>query len=247
MEYARTDIMGMPIRLTLPHEDAVNADRVFTFLTHVDEVFSTYKNTSEISQINRGLLSQEQASDEVKQVFTLAEKTKHETNGYFDIRKPDGTADPSGVVKGWAIHTSAQLLLDAGCTDFMINIAGDIATSGKNPEGGEWSVGIRNPFDASEIVKVLYPHSLGVATSGSYERDTHIYNPHSPHDVLDEIVSITVIADNVLVADLYATASFAMGRKGIEFLENIHGVEGYSIDRTGIATMTTGFSVYTQP
>jgi len=70
--------------------------RIFT---SVDKQFSTYKNDSEIMRINRGEISVENYSKEVKEIFALAEKTKRETSGYFDIKKPDGTLDPSGVVK----------------------------------------------------------------------------------------------------------------------------------------------------
>ena len=57
-------------------------------------------------------------------------------------------------------------------------------------------------------------------------------------------VSLTVIAPNVLEADRFATAAFAMGFKGIYFLEERSGLEGYLIDNTGLATMTTGFDSY---
>ena len=51
---------------------------------------------------------------------------------------------------------------------------------------------------------------------------------------------------NVLEADRFATAAFAMGREGIHFIESLKGFEGYAIDAKGIATMTSGFEVYTK-
>ena len=67
-------------------------------------------------------------------------------------------------------------------------------------------------------MKVLYPKGAGVATSGTYFQGQHIYNPHSPAQKLHEIVSLTVIGPDILEADRYATAAFAMGRKGIIFI-----------------------------
>ena len=96
-------------------------------------------------------------------------------------------------------------------------------------------------------VKVVYPHGKGVATSGSYIRGAHIYNPHAPKQALEDIVSITVVGPDVLAADLAATAAFAMGKQGMAFIEQLPELEGYAIDRSVVATMTSGFSDYTAP
>ncbi|MHB1769929.1 MAG: FAD:protein FMN transferase [Minisyncoccota bacterium] len=241
-------IMGMPIEIEIVHDRADGAlEAAFAHLVAVDEQFSPYKSDSEISRINRGELSQGAATEAMRAVFALAEKTKSETDGYFDIHRPDGTLDPSGIVKGLAIRDVAALLTARGCEHFFVNAGGDIAMRGENPDGGAWSVGIRNPFKHDEIVKVIYPRGKGVATSGSYIRGAHIYNPHAPEEELRDIVSLTVIGPDVLEADRFATAAFAMGKGGIAFIERLPGFEGYAIDAQGIATMTNGFSVFTQP
>ncbi|MHB8661052.1 MAG: FAD:protein FMN transferase [Minisyncoccota bacterium] len=246
-------IMGMPIeieivptspRLRRASEDAL--EEAFAYLVAVDERFSTYKEGSEISRINRGEITPTAASVEMREVFALAEKTKKETNGYFDIKNPTGHLDPSGIVKGWAILNTAALIRKAGHEHFMVNAGGDIATGGKNAERKEWSVGIRNPFKTDEIIKVVYPRGKGIATSGSYIRGAHIYNPHAPEEKLNDIVSITVIGPDALEADRFATAAFAMGKKGVEFIESLPGFEAYAIDARGVATLTSGFGVYTR-
>lgn len=238
--------MGMPIEIEIVggSEVAVALEEVFAYFVLVDEQFSPYKEMSEVSRMNRGDVAKDEASSEMREVLTLAQETKAKTEGYFDIRHPKGHLDPSGVVKGWAIKNAAAIIRAAGHEDFMVNAGGDIATGGKNAEGGEWNIGIRNPFNIHEIVKVVYPRGKGVATSGSYIRGPHIYNPHAPGVVLDEVVSVTVIGSDVLEADLMATAAFAMGKRGIIFIENLPGFEGYQIDKGGIATMTTGFGAF---
>lgn len=241
-------IMGMPIEIEIVGTDVTpTLEAAFAYLVEIDERFSTYKATSEISKINRGEVPLTEMSLEMKEVFDLAEKTKQETKGYFDIRTPHGDLDPSGIVKGWAIRNAATLIHNAGFEHYFVNAGGDIAMSGKNADGKEWSVGIRNPFKTDEIVKVVYPHGKGIATSGSYVRGDHIYNPLSPTDALNEIISITVIGPDVLEADRFATAAFAMGKEGVTFIESLPGFEGYSIDAKGIATMTSGFGEYTVP
>ena len=237
--------MGMPIEIEVVGEEARQAlEDAFAHFVTVDERFSTYKDDSEISRINRGELTHEEASDLMREVFDLAEKTRVETGGYFNIRHPKTHLDPSGIVKGWAVYNAAARIRAAGHEDFMVNAGGDIAVSGRNASGEEWSIGIRNPFNTREIVKVVYPRGKGIATSGSYIRGAHIYNPHTPNEKLDDIVSVTVIGPDVLEADRFATAAFAMGKKGIEFIEYLPGFEGYAIDKDGIATMTSGFAAH---
>ena len=242
-------VMGMPFTLTLADEHATleSVEKLFTYLTAVDERFSTYKDTSEVSRVNRGECSEAQYSSDLRDVLATAEHAKKETDGYFNVCRPDGRLDPSGVVKGWALQKATELLEADGVTNFMLDGAGDIASAGVSPDGTPWSVGIRNPFNHEEVVKVLYPKGRGVATSGTAIRGAHIYNPLAPDTALTDIVSVTVVAPDVLMADLFATATFAMGKQGITLLEQHPDLEGYAIDKHGTATMTSGFPAYTTP
>ncbi len=234
--------MGMPIVIeVLGSNPAAHIAAVFDFLTYVDQTFSTYKPTSDIMRLNRGELSFAQANPDVREIFSLADRTKRETDGYFDIRHR-GQFDPSGVVKGWAIERAGQMLRAAGYQNFFVEAGGDIVAAGQNALGQAWSVGIRNPFHPGEIVKVLRISDGAVATSGTTERGQHIYNPHQPGQALETIVSLTVVGPSILDADRFATAAFAMGSNGIHFIERLEGFEGYSIDRHGQATLTTNFT-----
>jgi thiamine biosynthesis lipoprotein len=85
---------------------------------------------------------------------------------------------------------------------------------------------------------------MGVATSGTYVRGQHIYNPKILGPLETDILSLTVIGPNIYEADRFATAAFAMGREGIVFIERRDGLEGYMIDLNGQATLTSGFERY---
>lgn len=235
-------MMGMPITVEVvdPWVRADALEAVFDYFQYVDEKFSTYKPDSEITRINQGRLSLESASRDMRTVFFLAEKTRLETSGYFDISR-DGMLDPSGLVKGWAIFHAAQLLAERGFENYYVDAGGDIQASGHNAKGQDWRVGIRNPFDQREIVKVLAIRDAGVATSGTYVRGQHIYNPYAAGRPITDIVSLTVVGTNIYEADRFATAAFAMGRDGILFIERQPGLEGYMIDSGGLATYTSGF------
>ncbi len=238
-------LMGMPITVEICSAAAATiVDDVFDYFQEVDRRFSPYRSDSEIAAINRGDVPVKDCSGEMMEVLALAERTKDETGGYFDIRKPDGLLDPSGIVKGWAIRNAAGIVQRACVGDFFIDAGGDIQSCGRNASGLDWSVGIRNPFKADEIIKIVYPRGSGVATSGTYVRGQHIYNPLATGDPITEIVSLTVIGEDILEADRFATAAFAMGRDGIFFLEQTPGLEGYMVDSNGRATPTSGFGAF---
>lgn len=233
--------MGMPVIIEIIDSGATEEafEEVFNYLISVDEQFSVYKKNSEITLYNERKIKEKDLSEEMKNVLKLSEETKKETNGYFDITH-DGKIDPSGLVKSWAIHNAAEILRQKGFKNFYVEIAGDIEVAGLNNEGKKWAIGIRNPFDKAENVKVVYLSERGIATSGTYERGEHIYNPKE-NKVAKEIASITVIGPNIYEADRFATACFAMGKEGIYFIEELLGFEGYMIDNNGVAIMTSGF------
>ncbi|MCB9450597.1 MAG: FAD:protein FMN transferase [Anaerolineaceae bacterium] len=238
-------LMGMPITVEIvdASADAGAFDAVYDYFNYVDQTFSPFKETSEVSRINRGELALADACEDMQIILELAEQTKQETNGFFDVWH-NGKFNPSGVVKGWAIDEAASLLYYRGFQHFYVDAGGDVQVYGRNAHGQPWRVGICNPFDLSQIIKTVTLDDRGIATSGSYMRGDHIYNPQNDADKLDEIVSITVIGPDILEADRFATAAFAMGKEGIYFIESRPGFEGYMIDRGGRATMTTQFHTY---
>ena len=237
--------MGMPITIEIVSEVSIDIfDSIFSYFSSVDKRFSTYKPNSEISKINEGLPKIKWSKD-MKSVISLCEETKAITDGYFDIQHK-GRLDPSGLVKGWAVNNAAVLLKGKGVKNFYIEAGGDIQVDGTNAAKKPWSVGIRNPFNINQIIKVVNLENQGMATSGTYIRGQHIYNPHThnPDTDINDVKSLTVIAANVYEADRFATAAFAMGKDGIGFIEKTPGLEGYMVDNNKIATFTTGFEGY---
>lgn len=237
-------IMGMPVTVEIPRTDdaAPAIEDTFDFFRRIDERYSTYKPSSEISRINDGL-PRSRWSKEMKEVLRLCDQTKKETGGFFDIMR-GGKRDPSGLVKGWAIRLAARRLQKRGLRDFCLEAGGDFQVAGVNAQGEPWKIGIRNPFRREEIVKVVSVSDQGVATSGTAVRGQHIYDPHAPGKAIEDIASLTVIGPDIYEADRFATAAFAMGRDGIRFIESLDGFEGYMIDPDRIATFTSGFERY---
>jgi FAD:protein FMN transferase len=239
-------LMGMPITVEVidPGVRDGNLEDVFAYFVAVDEAFSPYKASSEISRLNRGELGEDQYSEDLKTILALSEQTRIETHGYFDIQRAS-IRDPSGIVKGWAVQQAARILETAGFRNFYVDAGGDMQIRGMKG-GRPWRVGIRNPFNRNELVKVLALSDCGVATSGTAIRGQHIYDPHDADKELLEILSITVIGANVYDADRFATAAFAMQCQGIRFIEALPDFEGYMIDANARATYTSGFERYVQ-
>lgn len=238
-------IMGMPITIEVVDRVAKKEaiDVVFDYFNKVDENFSPYKLTSEVTLVNKGKLKEADYSNDLNEVLKLSQKTKEETDGYFDIYR-DGKLNPSGLVKGWAVLNATDMLAKRGYRHYYVEAGGDIQIHGRSNQGKKWQVGIRNPFNLTEIIKVLELTNCGIATSGTYIRGQHVYDPHRTENEIKGIVSLTVIGPDIYEADRFATAAFAMGREGIEFIERLNGFEGYMVDKKGIATQTSDFERY---
>jgi thiamine biosynthesis lipoprotein len=249
-------IMGMPITVMIPDRERMDgpepgarfrtleeaADGVFAQFRTVDARFSPYLPDSETSRIDRGELEVKDASPEMREVLRLSEETKRLTEGYFDVWFK-GRFGPSGLVKGWAISRAAAILESDGFVSFCIEAGGDIEARGANDEGSPWRVGIRSPFEPLKLIRSILLQNRGVATSGTYIRGAHIYNPRTGVPA-EEIASLTVIGPNAYEADRLATAAFAMGRSGIEFMAGLRDFETYMVEWSGTATFTPGFERY---
>jgi len=91
-----------------------------------------------------------------------------------------------------------------------------------------WRIGIKHPIEHHQIAKVVVGTDLAVATSGTYERGSHIRDPFSglpPEGVL----SVTITGPDLATADAYATAAFAMGREGPAWTATLDGYEAMTI------------------
>lgn len=229
------ETMGIPVIVEVCDEDVEESaiDRAFQWLDFVDTTFSTYKPHSEISRINAGELSPSDAHPAVRSVLGRCERLRRETLGYFDIsapRLPEAagtranarTIDPSGFVKGWAIEGAGRILGKAGARNWSVNAGGDVCLRGTPPGQRGWRVGVQHPTEKLALAAVLELSSGAVATSGTYERGAHIVDPHT-HKAPRGLLSVTITGDDLATVDAYATAAFAMGRKGAEWAARLPG------------------------
>lgn len=206
-------VMGMPISLALRgrHEatsEALDAwaEAVAT-LRDVDRVFSTYRPTSVISRLGRGEIAVAQCPPEVGEVLALGERWRAESAGAFDVRR-GGVLDPSGVVKGWAVERAARPLRLLAETDFALSAGGDLVCVA-GPGSAPWRVGVEDPSTPDRVLAVVPVRVGAVATSGLTHRGGHITDARTGR-VPTTVASVTVVADDLVTADLDATAAFAL-------------------------------------
>jgi thiamine biosynthesis lipoprotein len=235
------DVMGMPVTVDVRDEaeNPAALDEVYADLVFVDQTFSPFLPDSAISRINRGEVSPDDVDPVVLEVLDLCRLYEKATDGYFSAWI-GGRLDPSGLVKGWAIGRAASILDRHGYRNYFVDAAGDIVARGHSGQGTPWRVGIRHPVERERVARVILASELAIATSGTYEKGSHIYDPHTGRPV-EDLLSLTVVGPNVLDADVYATAAFAMGARGLEFVDRLDGYQAYAIDTRLRATWTAGF------
>ena len=235
--------MGMPILVDVRDDpaDEPALDRLFDWLRLVDATFSTYKEDSEISRLNRGELALADAAPAVREVLARCDELREETGGYFDARFDGGAVDPSGLVKGWSVDRAAAILQEAGLRNYAINAGGDIRLRGGARPDAVWRVGIQHPGVREGVAAIVAGDDLAVATSGEYARGQHVLDPHTGRPP-SGVLSVTITGPNLATADAYATAAFAMGAdRAPAWTARLRGYEAMTILADERVLSTPGF------
>ena len=219
-------------------------DHVRAFTLHVDEVFSTYKEDSIVTQLRKNHIGIESCSEEVLDVWERCAVASYLTDGAFDPWAVEGGFDPSGLVKGWAADKCAQILQRNGAQYIQVNAAGDLSLRGGFAGDGAvkpWSIGVVNPENRKEHVQVFDITDGAIATSGSYERGAHIVDPHTGLIAIGA-KSATVVGPDGGLADALATALMVEGRDGAIWFSQpeLSLYSAWVIDRHGEIAWSVG-------
>ncbi|MGW5232972.1 FAD:protein FMN transferase [Streptomyces nodosus] len=201
-------------------------------LHRVDEVFSTYREGSQLSRLARGELTVAECDPEVAEVLALGAEAERLSGGWFSTRYA-GRLDPTGIVKGWAVERAARRLAASGAGGVSVNGGGDVQMYGAPGPHRPWRVGVADPLrpgGLAAVVTAAGAAELAVATSGTAERGAHIVDPRTGRSAVTDLVAVTVVAPRLTWADCWATAAFAMGsREGLAWLESLPDTEALLI------------------
>ena len=223
--------------------------RAVAKLHEADETFSLYKPDSPLSKLSRGEASVAQLPPVVEHVWNLCEEWEKTTGGYFSPFTLKHTFDPSGFVKTWAAQQAIDVLLTEGVTDFTLNSGGDVWLSDELAVDHDWKVGISTPVSIASadaglltVIDLKGTNYRAVATSGTAERGQHIWNPQSASIAESELVQVSVIAKDLVTADIWATAAFAEGPGALNRIAKQEGVEALFVFNDGRIDGTNGFA-----
>jgi thiamine biosynthesis lipoprotein len=204
-------------------------------LDRLEEMFSTFRPTSEISRINAGQLHLLDASAEVLEVVDACTWLEHASDGAFRARRPgDSIIDPAGFVKGWAAELAARHLHDAGLLNWYLSVGGDIQTRGTASDGSRWRVAIADPNrdDPRGICALIEVSGDAVATSGTAARGRHIWDGRTGQPAA-ALASMTVVGPHLTWADAFATTAFVMGLDGVDWVSNFDGYRALAVTTDG--------------
>ena len=156
---------------------------------------------------------------------------------------PDVQLNVNAIAQGYAVDVVSFYLEDLGCRNYMVEIGGEIRTRGVNSKGNFWRIGVDRPefgnmIPGQQLQVILSMHNRSLATSGNYrkfyERDgvriTHTIDPANGYPKESKLLSVTVLCDECITADAYATACMALGlEKAQDFVEGQKGVDAYFV------------------
>jgi thiamine biosynthesis lipoprotein len=161
----------------------------------------------------------------------------------FQIKKPSATKiDFNAIAKGYGVDQIGYFLESNSVSNFLVEIGGEIVCKGINSsKGTPWKIGIQNPNIESDIpfLNSVELNNKAMATSGTYRkykidengrRYTHIIDAKTGYPSQSNILSISVIAENCMAADAYATALQTMNLEELSnFLSNHPELKVYII------------------
>jgi thiamine biosynthesis lipoprotein len=223
------------------------------------EFITCFKRAMEISEITNGafditagpLISAWGFGPENKKKMTpeIVDALK-QLIGYSKIRLendriikeyPEMTINMSAIAKGFACDLIGEFLAKKGCENYLVDIGGEVVTKGKNEKGKIWSIGIREPSEdplKNDLKAALKLPDRAMATSGNYlnfyeengKKYAHTIDPISGYPVQHSLLSATVLANDCMTADAFATAFMVLGKDlGIEIARQVPGLEIYFI------------------
>jgi len=180
--------------------------------------------------------------------------TIDEASGQVNI-PPEIKIDLGGIGKGYIVDIIAKDLISAGYKNFWISAGGDMFLSGKGENEQFHQVGIQNPLKHSEdLLNIeIKGETLAVATSGITKRHWskagknwhHIIDPKTGLSTQNDLLSVIIISENTVEADVFAKTVFILGKeKGVEFINNQNKVEGLIIDKDLNTTLSKNMINY---
>lgn len=161
--------------------------------------------------------------------------------------RPGMRIDLGGFAKGHAVDCGIDILRRHGIAHGMVSAGGDSHVLGDR-RGRPWTIGVRDPRRAGEVVAVLPLQDTAISTSGDYERfferdgvrHHHLIDPATGRSARG-VQSVTILADDGLTSEALSKCVFVMGpERGLRFIETQPGVDAVVVDADGVLHTSSG-------
>jgi len=182
-----------------------------------------------------------QIVDSLKQ-FTGYKKIQIKNN---TIQKelPEIKIDMNAISKGFTSDLMANFLKEKGCKNYMVEIGGEVVAKGENEKQKIWTIGISKPEEdllglTTDLQAKIHLPDRAMATSGNYrnfyvedgKKYAHTIDPKTGYPVQHSLLSATVLANDCMTADAFATAFMVLGMEpGVEIARQVSEIEVYFI------------------
>ncbi len=164
-------------------------------------------------------------------------------DGKLSKSDPRLMLDGNAIAQGQSVDFIANFILDQGITNYLVEIGGEVRAQGVNDRSQIWRVGLDKPIDNSDIQNrtlqaIIHLKNKALATSGNYrkfyEKDGikygHSINPITGYPAMHSLLSATIVADDCMTADAYATTCMVIGlEKSKELLSKMKELDAYLI------------------
>lgn len=204
-----------------------------------DQRFSLYNPASELSRVAAGEVALTDSSQRLLDSYGEALAWRDRTGGAFSPHRPDGVIDLNGIVKAQAMRDSGHYLRTTDMASWCLNVGGDVLVDGTD-HGVPWSVGISDPHDRTRLLLALQlsGDKRAVATSGIAERGDHIWKGGT--SAAPDFSQVSVVADDIVTADVLATAIMAGGQTTLDEVTSAWQVDVVTVSPTGELLVTPG-------
>ncbi|MFT6815011.1 MAG: thiamine biosynthesis lipoprotein [Sphingobacteriales bacterium] len=155
--------------------------------------------------------------------------------------------------QGYSVDKMAEILENKGIENYFIELGGETKAKGKNKKGKLWRIGIDKPeekLEKRQLAAILSLDNKALATSGNYRnfyveggvKYVHTINPITGKSELNNLLSVTILAESCHDADAYATALMVMGVDKAKHFSGLKNLEVFLIYTTeeGVETYTNG-------
>lgn len=195
----------------------------------------------------------------IEQVLPCIGMDKIELKASFLYKKkPCVQIDLNGIAQGYTVDVIADFLIKKGIKVFIAEVGGELRASGPKPDGTEIKIGIEGPNEGqstgNSIKHILTFKQGAVTTSGNYQKylkignqvSSHLINPKTGYPLANEMISVTVFANDAITADGYDNALMAMSlNEALHFVAERKELEAYFIYKKPNGkvadTLTAGF------